>query len=374
MNIFQKLKNELNELKANNNYRKFQEFSGNYINLSSNDYIGIAKDKILLEDFYNKYKNIELSSSSSRLMTGSYPLIMELEKELKNIYKREGLVFNSGFEANQCIIETIFQKDTLILTDRYNHASIYSGILSSGSKFIRYNHFDYVSLEKLILKYKDKYSTILVISETIYSMDGDCADLKILVDLKRKYGFLLMIDEAHSYGVLGYGISYKLDLVREIDYLVIPLGKGGGSMGAYLLTDEISKDYLINKGKKIIYTTALPPITVAWNLYILKNIPKFSKKINILEKLSKFMHKLLKENNIDTVSTTHIISIVIGENKKTNDLCLNLREKGFLVFAIKEPTVPKGTSRLRLSLNVNITEKEIENFVMEIKNEISNIF
>ena len=278
------LQEELNSLKETNNFRVLKECDSSLINFSSNDYLGLANDRELLNEFYSNY-HCKLSSSSSRLIDGSYPEVMELERELEKIYNRAGIVFNSGFDANSSIIETFYNKDTLIISDRLNHASIYDGIINCGAKLLRYKHLDMENLENILIKYRDKYEDILVVSETVYSMDGDVANIKKLVELKRKYNFDLMVDEAHSYGVNGYGIAYENNLVQDIDFLVIPLGKGGGSVGSYLLCSQLCKDYIINKNRKFIFTTALPPVNNCWNLFILKKMPEFLEKRQKLQEL-----------------------------------------------------------------------------------------
>ena len=360
---------ELNALKSANNFRKLKYCDLSLINFSSNDYLGLANDSELLKEFYSQYTP-KLSSSSSRLIDGSYSEVMELEKELESIYRKPAILFNSGFDANSSILETFYNKNSLILTDRLNHASIYDGILNSKAIFMRYKHLDMEALEKLLLKYQNIYDDILVVSETIYSMDGDMVDLKKLIELKKKYNFSLMIDEAHSYGVYGYGIAKQLDIVEDIDFLIIPLGKGGGSVGAYVVCSQLSKDYIVNKSRKFIYSTALPPINNMWNLFILKKMPLFKEKIEKLQEIKEYTLKLLKENHIKTTSSTHIISIIIGDNSKIIDISNKMEEKGFLLYGIKEPTVPKGTARFRISLNPSLSKENISRFVRELKNEI----
>lgn len=367
------LQNELKSLKEKDNFRKLRECDSTLIDFSSNDYLGIGRDRKLLEEFYTLYKP-RLSSSSSRLIDGSYIEVMELEKELEKIYSKKALVFNSGFDANSSVIETFYGKNDLIISDRLNHASIYDGIINSEAKLLRYSHLDMNNLEKLLIKYRKNYENILVVSETIYSMDGDVADIKKLVELKKRYGFDLMIDEAHSYGVYGYGMAYELGVVENIDFLIIPLGKGGGSVGAYVLCSQLCKDYLINKSRKFIYSTALPPVNNCWNLFVLKKIPEFQEKRKKLKENIEYIQILMKERNILSISTTHIVSIIIGDNKKISVIAENLRKKGFLVYGVKEPTVPRGTARFRIGLNPDISKVDIERFVKELKYEIDSIF
>lgn len=368
-----KIYNELDNLKNNNNFRTLTPLNTKLINFSSNDYMGIGNDKTLQEEFYNTHTPL-LSSTSSRLISGSYHEIIELENRLEEIYKNSALVFNSGFDCNSCIIETFFKKNSLILTDRLNHASIYDGILHTESKFIRYPHLNLEKLEKLLIENQSKYDQILVVSETIYSMDGDCVDLQKIVELKKKYNFYLMIDEAHSFNIHGYGIAYNLNLVKDIDFLTIPLGKGGGSIGCYLITDQLFKEYIINKGKKFIYSTALPPVNNAWNLFVLNKIPSFTEKREQLEKLTQLSHFLIKEYDLKSFSTSHIISIIIGDNTKLDKITQYLNKMGFFVYGVKEPTVPKGSSRIRVGLTPEISLEQLNKFFKELHYAINNIF
>lgn len=368
------MQEELNQFEQEGRLRKVETKPGNMTNFSSNDYLSLAGQIPLRQKFYEEYPCLALSSSSSRLIDGSYSIVMDLEKKLEEIYGKSALCFNSGFDANSSVIETIFPKKSLILTDRLNHASIYDGIIASNSKFLRYSHLDMKALEKLLKKYQNDYEDIVIISESIYSMDGDCADLEALVSLKKQYNAQLMIDEAHSYGVYGYGIAYEKKLVSEIDYLILPLGKGGASMGAFVLCDEVAKKYLINRSRKFIYSTALPPITHAWNYYVLTHMQDFQEEQEALFRKEKLLYRLLQEEKIATTSSTHIVSIVIGNNEKANALSKALFQKGFLIQAIKEPTVPKNTARLRLSLTSAIPEEEIKRFVKELRHEMDILF
>ncbi len=369
------LKKELEIKKQEKNFRTLKNYSDTMINLSSNDYLFLAHDEKLKNDFIQNYSDkFSFSSSSSRLITGNYSIVAELEKRAEEIYKKPVLVMNSGFSANKTIIETFCNKNTLILTDRLNHASIYAGIVSSSSKFVRYKHLDMAHLENLLEKYKNEYEDILIISESVYSMDGDTADLQELVRIKKKFGAFLMIDEAHSFGVYGYGIAYNKNLVQDIDFLCIPLGKGGGSVGAYIVCEQDFKDYIINFGKEFIYSTALPPVNNLWNLYILNYMDSFSERIKKLEDLKNYTLKLMKEMKIYTVSDSHIISLITENNEKTDIITEKLRKKGWLICGIKSPTVPKGLERIRISLYSELSKNTIKKFLEDFKNEWNNIF
>lgn len=371
----EKIIQELQELKNDNRFRTVKTNDKSLYNFSSNDYLGLAHDKDLLQKFYQNYNfdNYKLSSSSSRLIDGSYLTVMRLEKKVEEIYGKPCLVFNSGFDANSSVIETFFDKKSLIITDRLNHASIYEGCINSRAKILRYKHLDVSALEKLLKKYSENYNDILVVTETVYSMDGDCAEIKQICDLKEKYNFNLMVDEAHSYGAYGYGIAYNEKLVNKIDFLVIPLGKAGASVGAYVICDEIYKNYLINKSKKFIYSTALPPVNNLWNLFVLENLVNFQDRIEKFQELVTFSLNTLKKLNLKTKSTSHIISIIIGDNLNAVNLSNNLKELGYLAYAIKEPTVPKDTARLRINLTADMKKEDIEAFFKTLKAEMKKI-
>lgn len=375
--LVNEIKTELENFKNAERYRvvKTNDLEKIILNFSSNDYLGLAHNTEILENFYKntKLNNLKLSSSSSRLIDGSYEVVINLEKKVEEIYGEPCLIYNSGFDANSSLIETFFNQKSLIITDRLNHASIYDGAINSSAKILRYNHLDLKSLEKFLQKYSKTYEDILVITESIYSMDGDTANLKEIIKLKEKYNFQLMVDEAHSFGVYDYGIAYEQNLVKDIDFLVIPLGKGGASMGAYVLCSQIHKEYLINKSRKFIYSTALPPVNHSWNLYILENMNLFKDRIKKLEELKNFSLNLLKKLNIETVSDSHIISIVIGKNSLTTKISEILKEKGYLTYAIKEPTVPKNTARLRLSLMADMKQEDLEKFFYILKEELEKV-
>lgn len=370
----EKIIKELNRFKNENRFRTLKTINSNSINLSSNDYVGLGNDSNLIQDFYKNYTYLPLSSSSSRLISGTYPIIDKLENKLESIYKKPALFFNSGFDCNCCVIETFCDNNTLVISDKLNHASIHDGIIHSGATLLRYRHLDLKHLRKILENNSKKYETILVISETIYSMDGDCVDLKKLIDLKKEFNFLLMIDEAHSFAVHSFGMCYEMDCLEFVDFLTIPLGKGGGSTGSYLICDQIYKDYIINKGRKFIYTTALPPVNIAWNLFILERMDSFSDKRLKLKELTTISHELIKKYNMETLSTTHIISIIIGNNSKLDRIVEYLSSKNYFIYGVKEPTVPKGTSRIRIGLSPNISVENITTFFKELNYAINNIF
>ncbi len=374
--------NKLNELKESSSYRSIKNIEkriSKYIivddkkmlNLSSNDYLNVSTDKDLIFEFIDKYKNNDeflFSSASARLLTGSSKSYIDLENIFSELFNKEAaLIFNTGYQCNQGVVSSLFSKGDCIFSDKLNHASIVSGLKLSQAEHFRYKHNDYDNLEKLLKEKRALYKNAIIISESVFSMDGDIADIKKLVELKKKYNCLLMIDEAHAFGVFGQnlqGVSSELNLLNEIDIITITLGKSIASMGAICLSNRTIIDYLINKASSFIFSTVIPPINILWTKYLLQE--KFDYLKNQKEKLSSLFKKV--HNLYPSVSSSQIIPVVIKDAKKTKELAAYLQNKGYYVLPINPPTVPVGTSRLRISLTSNIEYNEIEKLFTEIKN------
>lgn len=367
-NFYSNMKLELKELEKNSNLRQLKNHKSSYdykIDFSSNDYLNLNFNTKFKKDFFNSinFEEVDFGSTGSRLLGGNYPDIVGFEQDINKVFKRESLVLGSGYDANTLVLETFYTKGDIVFTDRYNHASIYDGLIHSGVKIVRYKHLDYSDLENKLKKYRNKYNNSLIITESIYSMDGDIVDLKKIIKLKNQHSSQLFLDEAHSYGVMGYGQCYNEKAIEEVDFIMLGLGKGGASNGAILILKEIAKSYIINKGRKFIYTTSPSPFQTAWNRYVFNNIDKLNDSINSLNFIKNIFYRKLKEKNIETTSTEQIISIVIGDNSKTIDIANKLQDKGYIVYPIKEPTVPRGTSRLRFTLHAGISIESIGIFV-----------
>lgn len=374
--------NKLDELKESSSYRSIKNIEkriSKYIivndkkmlNLSSNDYLNVSTDKDLIFEFIDKYKNNDeflFSSASARLLTGSSKSYIDLENIFSELFNKEAaLIFNTGYQCNQGVVSSLFSKGDCIFSDKLNHASIVSGLKLSQAEHFRYKHNDYDNLEKLLKEKRALYKNAIIISESVFSMDGDIADIKKLVELKKKYNCLLMIDEAHAFGVFGQnlqGVSSELNLLNEIDIITITLGKSIASMGAICLSNKTIIDYLINKASSFIFSTVIPPINILWTKYLLQE--KFDYLKNQKEKLNSLFKKV--HNLYPSVSSSQIIPVVIKDAKKTKELAVYLQNKGYYVLPINPPTVPVGTSRLRISLTSNIEYNEIEKLFTEIKN------
>lgn len=325
------------------------------LNLSSNNYLNIADNPEILKKFYDdggdKYSP---GSASARLLTGTLPVYKELETLITDMYKSEGtLLFNSGYHANVGINSSLAGKGDVIFSDKLNHASIIDGMRLSESKFFRYPHNNMQALENLLVRERAKFNNAVIVSESVFSMDGDIADLHKLVELKKKYNCILVIDEAHAFGVFGkrgLGVCEHLNVLSDVDLLVGTFGKAIGSMGAFAVGKKVLVDYLTNKARSFIFSTSLPPVNIAFSKWVIENeLPKtYEKRMKMLE-----LGKKLK-------SESHIIPVIIGENDRTVQVCEILYENGYFTLPIRPPTVPQGTSRLRLSLTTDIEEKDLE--------------
>ena len=356
----------LEDLKKNSHFRSisgFEEKSGKYIyidghkllNLSSNNYLNFADNEELTEEFLrNCGSKYTFGSASARLLTGTLPVYQELENLISHIFNTEGtLLFNSGYHANVGINSSIAGTGDVIFSDKLNHASIIDGMQLSKGKFFRYRHNDMENLEKLLIRERKNFKNAVIVSESVFSMDGDIADLEKLVELKQKYDCILIIDEAHAFGVFGktgLGVCEDLDLIRDVDLIMGTFGKAIGSVGAFATGKKVLIDYLVNKARSFIFSTSLPPINIAFSKWIIENkLPYTYEKRMAMLKLGQKMG-----------SPSHIIPHIVGENDKTVELSEILFQNGYFTLPIRPPTVPQGTSRLRLSLTADIVEKDLE--------------
>ena len=364
----------LEELKSNSHFRNLKDFEakdGKFIfykgqkllNLSSNNYLNFADNREITKEFLDivgdKYS---FGSASSRLLTGTLPVYKELETLLSSLYKKDAaLIFNSGYHANVGISSALNQKGDVIFSDKLNHASIIDGMRLSEGKFFRFPHNNMEALEKLLIRERKNYRNAFIITESVFSMDGDIEDLKKIVELKKKYDCNFIIDEAHAFGVFGekgLGVAEDLGIIDDVDLIVGTFGKSVGSMGAFAVGSRVLIDFLINKSRSFIFSTALPPICIAFSKWIIENkFPKVREKCKKMLSIGKSFG-----------SDSHIIPVIVGENKDTIDLCEVLFHNGYFTLPIRPPTVPVGTSRIRLSLTCYIEENELTN-LKEIVNE-----
>ena len=368
--MYNEYKNFLDELKKKSHLRDLKNFEDKdekniyyrgkkLLNLSSNNYLNFADNEKITKEFLDTvgYK-YSLGSASSRLLTGTLPVYKELESLLSELYKKEAaLIFNSGYHANVGISSALNQKGDVIFSDKLNHASIIDGMRLSEGKFFRFPHNNIEALENLIKRERENYNNAFIITESVFSMDGDIADLEKIVELKKKYNCYLIIDEAHAFGVFGengLGIAESLGIIDDIDLIVGTFGKAVGSMGAFVVGSKVFIDFLINKSRPFIFSTALPPICIAFSKWVIEH--KFPETRQKCQRMLSIAKKFGSES--------HIIPVIVGGNKETVDLCEILFHNGYFTLPIRPPTVPTGTSRIRLSLTCEIEEEEV-NLLME---------
>ena len=344
------------------------------LNLSSNDYLGLANDTVLLNAFWQTVKpeEVKFSSSSTRLLTGYFAAYGDLEDLLSSLFGTEAaLVFNCGYHANTGILPAVCNTKTLILADKLVHASLIDGIRLSEAKCIRYRHNDLKQLERLLAENHAAYRQVIVVTESIFSMDGDTADLKELVRLKQMYeNVLLYVDEAHAFGARGeqgLGCAEETGCIREIDFLVGTFGKAAASTGAYIVCRRTIREYLVNRMRTLIFTTALPPVNIAWTLFIVRRLGGFRERRIHLENISNILREALKEKGYECPSASYIVPMIVGKSSETILKAEELQRHGFYALPVRPPTVPEGTSRIRFSLTAEIREEEVRKLVKYIK-------
>lgn len=337
------------------------------LNLSSNDYLGLASDRVLVDDFAARLQKEDFlfSSTSSRLLTGNFSANAGLESRLKELFGSEAaLTFCSGYHMNTGILPAVTDASTLILADKLVHASIIDGIRLSYAKAIRFRHQDLDQLERLVAENTGKYASIIIVTESVFSMDGDVTDLRRLVEIRKNTPeVMLYVDEAHAFGVrgaAGLGVAEEQGCMADIDFLCGTFGKAAASVGAYVVCTENIRKFLINRMRTLIFTTALPPLNQLWTLNVLEHLPEFAERRAALEANSRKVRDALRARGFDCPSESHIIPVMVGESRDAVVKAEEMRRKGFYLLPIRPPTVPEGTSRLRISMTASVTSVETD--------------
>lgn len=382
MNLLNNYAAKLDELKQQGNLRQFttniqdgrniQINQQSMLNLSSNDYLGLASNLHLREQFFDETPNEHriMSSSSSRLLTGNFPEYEQLENSLSDAFHgRAALLFNSGYHMNIGILPALSDSKTLILADKLVHASLIDGIRLSTAKYLRYRHNDLNHLIQLLQKYHvdESFDRIIVVTESIFSMDGDESDLSELVRIKQQFNkVMLYVDEAHAIGVRGeqgLGCAEQYDVIDEIDFLVGTFGKALASVGGYLMCHPIVREYLINAMRPLIFSTAQPPICMAWTHFIFQKALKLTTQRQHLHAISQSLQHTIQHKGFECPSTSHIVPVIIGDSQKTVEKAKELQHAGFYIMPVRPPTVPKNSSRLRICLNTQIDQTDLDQLV-----------
>ncbi len=368
------LKKELREIRNQNLYRKLQSVSSyqgkeivmngrKLLNFSSNDYLGLAKNFSC--ECFEKWGT---GSGASRLVCGNFEVHERLEEKLARMKKTESaLLFSSGYMANTGVIPTLAGEGDLILSDELNHASLIDGCRLSKARKIIYPHCDMETLEYILSKERKNYRHCFIVTDTVFSMDGDIAPLKELLKLKNEYDTVLILDDAHGTGVTGWSTLDLFNLKPDEKTVVVgTLGKALGTFGAFVCGSRILREYLINRCRSFIFTTALPPAIACQTIKNLELAPCR------MEKLHRNLEYFRKLSGINSPSA--IFPLIVETPETAVKLSDTLFEKGFFVPAIRPPTVRQ--SRLRITITSEHTKEEIESLwenITQVKETLSNL-
>lgn len=340
-----------------------------YLNLAGNDYLGLATNRDLLAVFYqqqsehNLLQSYGLGSTASRLMTGNTLPYTRLEQQLCQLYQAEAaLVFNSGYHINIGILPALTAKQDLILADKLCHASLIDGMRLSRAKVVRYPHLDYAAIEQILDKDRQKYRQVIIVTESIFSMDGDTADLAELVRIKDRFQAVLYVDEAHGVGIRGEngcGLAEEQGVHRRIEILTGTFGKAFGGQGSFVVGSSQLIDYLLNTARSQIFSTGLPPVSVHWLCFVLAQIPLMREQRAKVDQLAARFRAALRDQGLRTDGSSNIVPVMVGDAARTVTAAERICEAGYWVKAVRPPTVPAGTSRLRLSLNAAMSWEQL---------------
>lgn len=374
MNFEDFLIKKLESIKKKNRYRERVILGKDVVNFSSNDYLSLKNNQETKEKLKKYLDEIYLGSGASVLVSGYYQIQKELENFIANFKQTEScVVVGSGYMANVGLIQAITEENDIIFSDELNHASIIDGIKISKAKKVIYKHCDVEDLEEKLSKY-DTDGKKIIITDGVFSMEGDVAPIDKIFDLAKKYECVVVVDDAHGTGITGEGRGTLNHFGILPDKNIIQMGtlsKAVGSYGAFICGSCLLIDYLINTMRSLIFTTALSPIQnfiSLENFKILKNEP--IRREEVLKK-SKYLVERLRDLGLDVnFHQTPIISLVVGTEDKALKLRNKLFEKNIFIQAIRPPTVPENTSRLRITLNYKHSYEDIDKLLTFLKNSL----
>ncbi len=338
------------------------------LNFAANDYLGLSHHPALIEAARQATALHGTGAGASRLVTGTNSTVLALEEELAAWKEKEAaLVFSSGYAAALGTIPALVGKDDTVIFDKLAHASLIDASRLSGATVRVFPHNQVKKLEALLQKLSaaPKRGRILVVTESIFSMDGDAAQLRELVELKDRYGAWLLVDEAHAtglYGATGAGLLAELGLSSRVEIIMGTLSKALGSVGGYIAGSRVLIDWLTNRARSFIYSTALPPGVIAAShaaIELARGPQGAALRTQLRENISHFHAGLPSIWKNKTLSTSAIQPLICGEAEAALQLATTLREKGFLIPAIRYPTVPRNTARLRATLSAVHLKKDI---------------
>lgn len=371
--MYEFFKEQLDAKEQNHNLRTLKEYcpidavrvkrdDKEYLMMASNNYLGLTFDSRVIEGALKGAQQYGTGSGGSRLVSGTFPLFTELEKELAKFKNTEkALVFNTGYMANVGTISAIADKNTIIFSDALNHASIIDGCRLSRGTVKAYSHCDVDEL-KYLLKQVNRNTRKLIVTDGVFSMDGDIAPLDKLYELSRDYNALLMVDDAHATGTIGngHGTAGYFGLEKEVDIQLGTLSKSLGSVGGYVAANSTIIDYLVNTSRSFIFSTALSPADIGAALAALHVLESDVSVLRRLHENVNYMANQLISMGINATNETPIFPILIGRNEDTLAVSNYLYEAGIIGTAIRPPTVPIGESRIRLTVTAAHNKEQID--------------
>ena len=346
-----------------------------YLMMASNNYLGLTFDPRVIEGAVKGAQQYGTGSGGSRLVSGTFPLFTELENALTKFKNTEkALVFNTGYMANVGTISAIADKNTIIFSDALNHASIIDGCRLSRGTVKAYSHCDVDEL-KYLLKQVNRNTRKLIVTDGVFSMDGDIAPLDKLYELSRDYNALLMVDDAHATGTIGngHGTAAYFNLEKEIDIQLGTLSKSLGSVGGYVAANSTIIDYLVNTSRSFIFSTALSPADIGASLTALQILETDATVLGRLQANVNYMADQLLSMGIDATNETPIFPILIGSNEDTLAVSDYLYEAGIIGTAIRPPTVPIGESRIRLTVTAAHNKEQIDYVCQSLHNALKQL-
>jgi 8-amino-7-oxononanoate synthase len=330
------------------------------LNFASNDYLGLSTSEDLRKKVSKNFRKYSTSSSSSRLVSGNYSIINRAEEEYASFFGYEdALFFPSGYQTNVGVLSTLFEKGDSVIFDKHIHASSVKGMTLSGAKFYGYNHNTMSHLKKRLDS--NKKDQVAVLTESLFSMDGDLLDTRGFGQLKKSYRFLSVVDEAHAYGAIGEGGRGVAHDVADV--AVGTFGKALGLFGAFALLPGGLKEYLFNFSSPLIYTTTLPEAHAASAIDLLDIISRSEERRENLREVSSILKEGLKREGFRLTGDAHILALEIGEEAKAAKVSQSLLERGIFVLPARYPTVPIGRAILRISITALHTEEDMKAFI-----------
>ncbi|OBQ56985.1 pyridoxal phosphate-dependent aminotransferase family protein [Tamlana sp. s12] len=367
----EKLHRKLESRKTDNALRELGK-SNDLVDFSSNDYLGFSKNETIFKASHallNEQNMLQNGATGSRLLSGNHKLYPIVEKQLANFHNSESaLIYNSGYDANIGFFASVPQRGDIILYDAYSHASIRDGMLMSHAKAYKFMHNDLSDLETLLIRFTEGSAHdkqhIYVVTESVFSMDGDSPDCIRLVNLCKKYAAYLVIDEAHGLGVFGKhggGLIQHQGLEKAVFARIVTYGKALGCHGAAILGSDLLKQYLVNFSRSLIYTTALPPHSLATIHASYTALEQTQTRQKLKENIQFFKSEIIKNQlqKLFIESDSAIHCCIISGNDRVKHIAKHIQNSGFDVKPILSPTVSKGQERLRFCLHAYNTEAQI---------------